>query len=368
MACYENIIGITHADCPCGNIAGRPTDYAVSNSGLYLSDLVGMQYLNSISDCFTGGEWDIATDSIREAITIFKADTNQLLMGLYRVKRSAYVGNIGETLAVENVQNGKLYRGLWLRVPRVKGGTLKIKNIGTLFSFTGSKTVELYRESVLVDTFALQTQQNQHKPNDVSFEIDMSNDYEQVVNYYLVYQHDPNAPARRNRLMCACGNNETMYGFEKEGKSCFNKNHSDAKNHWANWVAVNGFQANDLSSPNPTKGLLMNGLTIGVEIGCKISSVICNNQFDFETNPVSLAVALAVRYRAAIILASKVRSSTQLTRETFVNEDEFAYSIEKWEAGYKEKIDFIAANVDLTGNDCVVCKDFMEMKTNVIFS
>ena len=89
--CYNSIIGLTRTDCECyGTI---PDDAADSLSGLYIDELVGLSFIQSMTDCDNGN--DLFQNMVKardNAITSFQADTNALLLENFKMRRNPFKG------------------------------------------------------------------------------------------------------------------------------------------------------------------------------------------------------------------------------------------------------------------------------------
>ena len=89
--CYQDIIGLYNGDCDC--LDGRPLDYNVSDSGLYISDLLEPKFIDGLLNCDQGDSvWELM-EIVRDlAIRYFIADSNALLLQGNKLKRIPYKG------------------------------------------------------------------------------------------------------------------------------------------------------------------------------------------------------------------------------------------------------------------------------------
>jgi hypothetical protein len=82
---------------------------------------------------------------------------------------------------------------------------------------------------------------------------------------------------------------------------------------------------------------------------------------DFETNNLAAAMALAIQHKAASILASWIINSGNLNRVNMINTEQMIDDIKKWDKIYIDMVTFISEQVDTTINDCLICRDIIEM-------
>jgi hypothetical protein len=360
--CYQFIVGLSRTNCDCFDI---PADAEESLSGLYIDELESLQFIQTIQNCNFADLWTQMERARQIAVTTFQADTNALLMKGFKLKRQNFSGSIGRAIintAALNQTVGQYY-GMRIFCENVKSGVLVLKNINTIFSQTDTITLYIYNNlGDLIDTLTLNTVANKQTKNVVNIELPTHSPYVENLEYYLLYQASANQ-AKNNDLKCACGSfkpiYDTMHPYTK-------KNQVDRAYMWSNWVMVGGYHTSTLpefgttSVPN-IAGNNLYGLTIDVDIKCKISEVLCYESLDFESNNIAGAMAIAIQHKAAIILANWILGSGNLSRFTMVESEKLIEDINKWESTYKTMTNFISEQVDITINDCLACRDIYEM-------
>lgn len=361
--CFEYIIGLSRTNCECYTI---PADASESLSGLYLDELESLAVINSIKDCENGNDvWNQMEVARQIAITTFQGDTNALMMKNFKLRRNNFFGVIGRAVA-KNVMTqtiGQWY-GMRIYCANVKSGVMHIKNIGAMFSQTDTVLLHIYNNlgEEVVPPFFLQTLANKHQKNTVDIELPLHSAYIENLEYYLIYEVTANQ-ALNNDLKCNCG------GFKPE----FNTNkpyiyhHQNDRNYmWSQWVMAGGFHANTLPTfgtgtmPYATSNQLF-GLTLEVELKCKINEVLCYESLDFESNNLAVAMAMAIQHKAASIVGSWIINSGNLSRFTMINTEQLLADIAKWDKIYIDMITFISEQADITINDCLACRDVWEM-------
>ena len=368
--CYQSIVGLTRSDCAC--YTDVPDSAADSLSGLYIDELVGLSFVQSMTNCDNGNELFLNIEKARDsAITAFQADTNALLLQNFKVKRTPFYGGIGRNVDNNNIKiTDGSYLGARIYCNNIKSGVLYIKDIGTLFKTTGTVDLSIYNNiGDLVTQVTLTTEEGKHYQNPVSLELPLHNDYIDNLEYFFVYQYaSATMTPKINDIKCNCGSFKPVYNCSKP---YFNSKH-ESNYGWADWIMVGGINSASLpdftnySTSNAPNSLF--GLTFNIELRCKIGDVLCKQQLDFEGNPLAPAVALAIQHKAGEILGNWVLQSGNLSRFTMINTEQFIEDVKNFKATYNEMIKYIVDSVDITQNDCLACRDVYEMAKRGIFA
>ena len=368
--CYQRIVGLTRTDCEC--YENIPDDAADSLSGLYLDELVGLSFIQSITNCDNGNSlFDNMEKALDNAITSFQADTNALLLRDYKIKRNPYRGGIGR-----NVDNGNVklkdssYLGARWYCNNIKSGVAYIKDIGTLFHTTGTVDLTIFNNiGEVVHQVTLNTEAGKHVQNTIDLELPLHNDYIDNLEYFFVYQYDEaTMKPKINDIKCNCGSFKPVFNCQKP---YFTQKH-EANYGWADWIMVGGINTTtlpdftDFTTNNAPNALF--GLTFNVEFRCKIGEVLCKDQLDFEGNPLAPALALAIQHKAGEILGNWILQSGNLNRFTLINTEQFIEDVKSYKQTYIEMIKYIVESADITQNDCFTCRDVYEMAKRGIFA
>jgi hypothetical protein len=373
--CYEDIIGLYQGDCNC--LDGRPAYYNVSDSGLYISDLLEPKFIDGLLNCDQGDSvWELMEIVRNLAIRNFIADSNALLMKTSKLKRSPYYGGLGlSTYTKDLALQAGYYSGVRMISPLIKSGYLKIKKIGMLFNQTNVVNINIYdRNATLLYTLDLNTTANAHNINDVSVSITypvgateivlpLFDDYLDYIEYWFVYQLPAGMQPKNNSLYAcqSCLKSKPAWGdFYYSGK-----------HPWTNWINIGGFSTSglpDFMDANYSGSDYLNGMTFQVEMGCMVNEVFCKDALDFEGNTLAQAMAIAIQKLSAKLFVDKVQLSGNINWQRLINGEQLQKSKEEWQASYNEMISYIAENVNIDGNDCFECKDMIEMIKGGIMS
>lgn len=360
--CYEDIIGLSRTTCDCYDI---PSDASTSLSGLYIDELASLNSLQAITDCETGTDVFEQLRKARDlAIISFQADTNALLMQTNKLRRNNYKGAIGRGVAKNTISPtiGQYY-GIRLWCNNIKSGVLHLTSIGSMFTQTGTKTLYIYNNlGDLLHTITLSTLAGKQKQTVVDIELPLHSDYIENLEYFFIYESDANV-AMGNDLKCNCGGFKPVFNTHKP--YCYSSQ-NDRNYMWSQWMMVGGFHSVDLPDFDDcnlghTTTNLLYGLTIDVELKCLVNEVLCMDGIDFESNNLAGAMAIAIQNKSAVIVGNWIVNSGKLNRMTMINTEILIEDIKQWSATYVDMIKYIAAEADLTVNDCLVCKDILEM-------
>lgn len=367
-SCYDNIIGLARADCPCIE-AEPPAGYNTSTSGLFLADVPPFDALSGYEECGSGSVWDLMAKSREEAISTFIADTNSLLMRNFKPRRERFTGQIGEATGREAVESDKYYASLQIACNPLRGGRIKITHIGTLFHGAGTLDIAIYNSlNELVGEVEVEIL-NGWKLNLLETPIILPTyiDFDNKHEYYLTYEYNPDNKPRNNLIGCGCGGFVPWYDLERPmWKDAHPNNRA-----WANWIMVGGWTGNTLTDFDRVSGgsqMRGNGLAIQVELGCDIGQVLCNGSLDYDSDPFALSQAYAIRHKTSEIMASKLLASTDLNRMNMINREVLQALKREWNGQYSENVQYICQEAQLRQNDCLVCRDDNGLAVRTILS
>jgi len=368
--CLDNIIGLSPtAGTAC--VPAAPLGYNTSLSGLHLTGLTPLDELMGYGDCAGSDLWDLLTDARNEATSTLLADANALMLRHFAQRREMFRGSIGEGAASDTLVSAKAYAGLRIAANPVRGGVLKIKNISTLFSNTGTVTVWIYNAlNQLIATKICNTTANVVTSNaQTDITLPLSIPFSSATEYFLVFSRNNLNLPKVNRLGCGCGGFNPSFDLSQP---FWAKNRYIGTQAWANWLMFSAWEGDDLVSfhqcPSASSNTNMNGLLLEIETYCDTSELICNASKDFQRDPLALSLAYAVRYKAAELIADKMLTTTNLTRANVVNRDIWKAMRAEWNAKYQEYVTYISQNVPITQNDCLVCNDTFKISKQTMFA
>lgn len=366
--CYDNIIGLTRSECEC--YSNFPDDSDTSFSGLYLDELVGLSFVQSMTNCDNGDDLFTNMEKARaNAITSFQADTNALLLQNFRLNRNPYKGGIGRAQVTNNltVTTGN-YMGVRLYCDTVKSGTLTIKSIGTIFDANGTIDLTIYNNlNETIGTYTLNTVANTHTANAVDIELPLYNENSDHMEYFLLYQVGATPKPLGNDIKCSCGRFKPKFDCNHP---YFHDTHETTYG-WADWLMIGGMNKStlpDFDDCECSTTNLLYGLTLIVELRCNINETLCLDSMDFEGNPLAAAMAISILNKAGYNFGSWILASGNLNRFNMINTEQLATDMKVWNDTYVQMINYIAQSADITQNDCFACKDIYEMAKRGIFS
>ena len=369
MACYDNIIGLSRADCPCTDTEA-PTGFNTSLSGLYITDGEPFSQLGDWDNCSAGSSWDLLSRSREEAIATFTADTNSLLMRHFSPRREAFKGQIGEASGRETLDTTHTYAGARIACAGTDGGQIRITQIGTLFSASGTIALTVYNSlNTQVASRTLTVANGWHlntldTPITLPTKVAFSDRHE----YFFVYTYSAANKPKRNAINCGCGGFSPWYDI---GKPMWDTSAYTSGRAWANWVMAGGWTGDtltDFDRATESTTTALNGLAFQIETGCDISKILCNGSLNYTTDPFALSQAYAIRYKTWEILASKMLASGQLTRINVTNRDQLRALRQEWNQAYVENIQYIAQEASVHGNGCLTCRNVGALRVDTILS
>lgn len=360
-------------DCTCENV-GRPADYNVSNSGLFLDQFSNIRALINGAEC-DKTLWDILVSSRKAGVSQFVKDTNLLLSKKYRMKRRQVTGHVlGQIKSKDTITPTKNYAVISYVCANVKSGYMTFKNIGTIFEAAGAISLDLYNNvDGFLQTIPLNnTLVNKHAVTGVDITLPLHSKYVKNLEYYFVYQFDGANRPKDNQLDCGCGGWTPKYNLA----SPYFENIGTPKNApWSDYVMVGGGQINSLSELTEVDGLdgvTFNndfyGLTFEVSFNCIVNEVVCKDALDFEGNQLALGVAFAILYGTAANMAGQVLSSSLIEREVLVNTEDWELKQIEWTELYNQHVNTIVNNANIKANDCLECKDVIGMTRKGLFA
>lgn len=356
LSCFDYIVGLYPGDCQC--YTGRPSDFDESFSGQYISDLFEPKMINGLLNCDQGASiWELMEIVRALAIRNFIADANALLMKSAKLKRIPYKGGLGRASWTKNLTlPAGEYVGVRMRAADVRSGFLKIKKVGLCASANCATNLLVYdTNGTLISTIALTGVQDHNSITTLAtpLELPLHDEYLDFLEYFFILQ-PVGFSVKNNELTCNCEHHRPLWGGWGEYK----------KHLWAQWLQVGGWHDSvlpDFMNIN-TSGLnYMYGLTFDIELGCKINEVFCKDSLDFDSNTLAQAMAIAIKKESGALFVDKILTTTNLNRDIMSDREGLAAFKQEWKASYVEMITYIVSNLDLTANDCLECRDIIEM-------
>jgi len=372
-ACFENIIGLSRAECDC--VGAAPDGANVSQSGLYLDELdgVSLQMFEAKRDCGQGGIWDILERARENAIEETKAELMACLSANTDRRRQPGLSQIGDDKKVTSTNHAlrSAYHGVTLQTAKVKGGIFKVTAIGTAFkaaSNPGTITLNVYQRVSNVDgevpvaTYVLPTTGDRVVWTEIE-PLELSMDEFGLGNprYWFLYEPVEGLRAMDSRINCNCGGFKPSWNVNNPQYASPNQKGGML---WADWSMAAGTKGTNLDDrdewtvENATQGILLR-----VQFDCDESSSFCADAPDYVRDPIQKVIAHAVRFKAGANLMTALLSSTNINRYTMTAGEVLEENRRRYEKEFAARVlEYICPTLAEEGNinrygDCLKCKD-----------
>jgi hypothetical protein len=339
--CLQLAIGLTRVDPDC--VDDYVIDYSTSSSGLYLDELKGIDLLRFSE---LGGDTDVwqKMDNARNnAIVTFKVDLFREMSKYLEARHHPFSGNIGQTKWIGSTLLSN-YKGLKI-FSDVNGATIRIRGFNLMLETTETVTLEVWTEEEQLITYSLTSQAGKNKVNTLATPLELELDKE----YFFIYQS--NGKVLKNKLTCGCGGFKWCYSHEKP---CYSR----SRDNWTQWMMVAGIVGSDTSDLDSwSQSHYAHGLSIIADTRCNSFGIICNDGMDFQNDPISLSVAMAILYKSGEYLLDYILDSNEVNRYTLLSAETIDVNRLFFQSRYAEMVNYIAKEVDYNANDCWRCKD-----------
>jgi len=361
VSCFADIIGLTRT--PCSDYTGLSADYTTSDSGLFLDEIIPLSKFETILNCKVGENVFTFMEKARDnAIIDFRIDATTILTEYNKLKRRPFKGRIGKVKRDDTLSLtvGKYY-GLVLKCDDIVGGEILVSDIATMFDTTGTIDVLVYDNlNTLHGTYTVNTVADAVKENTIdTLTLPMHSDYVENLEYYFIFLYAANTPYD-NKILDACGSlcppattqSNKQFGFTNYLK--------------ASGVTLTGVA--DFSDLNPASDSRCFGLSLGLKMRCKVEEIWCYDEMDYIGDTLDMAMAKAVRLKAASNLVRDIALSENLNFETMIDGETLGDMDERWMGEYNEMIEFIVKNIDVQKTDCFECGREILMGSNTMWS
>lgn len=367
--CYDYIIGLSRTECTCSDPKENFTlDYNTSYSGLFIDELQPLSVLAGLEKC-EQDVWDVMDRSRENAIKTFVSDASREMIKFNQVRVQPWTGVLGRRTNTRDRALTTTHAGVHIYCKKIVGGSFTIKKFYTAFNFTGNVTVNVVDNlGNTWGTYVLNTTADTWVENDITdLELPLSSIHVDNVEYFIYYTRGANQP-RNNDLCCNCKNALTF----NPNRPCYLRGHDDAY-RWADSIMVGGFDTSDITkfediTFNYGGSNYMNGLNIEADMNCDFGLGLCDDDLNFESDPLAIATAYAILYKSAEYLADHIFSNKDLSYAKLVGRENLATEQASWILKYKEHIEYIGMNTDVTKTDCLTCKDNLQINKGTIFS
>lgn len=339
--CFEQIIGLTQANCPC--LTGKPDGYNVSKSGYFVDDLeygIPLPSIGSSADCGEGSIWDLMSRARQEAIRDFVADLSIMITQSNQKPTGSYFGPLANYKESHNstLTKVKKWAGAKYTPIKYKGSSMRLTELCGFFSSPGPVQVQIFSSLDLdnpINTYVIQAVKNRKSCFALPTPLDLPlSNNGQKVEYYFVYDSTNNKP-RNLKWDCGCGSKPQLYSYMKGG----------------------GFSIDDLSELAFVNGVneYTNGLYPVVQIGCDTTGWLCRD-WDYMTEPFARVMANTVMYYSIMKLAGFILNSSRINFYTLLKREELFGK----RASMRKKIEFnmnyLIDNIPPGASDCIDCR------------
>lgn len=365
QGCLDTAIGLSQTECDCFD-TGKPVDYNVSDSGLFLDEIDGLplNVIDAAADCTNGSVWDIMDRAKRDATILLKGDVNILLSKNVIPSRPFFYGNIGEPNPKGYNDPTGQYCGVTFLSDGIPSGSIRIKKLRLAINTTVAKTVYLYSslQDAPLGSWSVNCVQNQYSEVNVNITLPLTDGNACGVRYWFVYDKTGIKPMQ-TKLTCGCGNSSNALW---NGLNFLQHTMRIAKTayNWQYWLNVAGTHGNDLLHKTSwgCNSMYTHGIQLDVELECALSDVLCQN-LDYENNPAAIKLAEALRYKAGEKVINIIMSTGNINRYTLLDNESMWGRRNHYAKRYTETLAEAVAAMDLSRSGCYKCKPGMMVTT-----
>lgn len=355
-SCWDNIIGITRKSDICIDEVGIPIDYNISNSGLFIDELRGIN-LRLVQDLGTETDlWDRIEVSKENAIRAFQIDILNEVRKSNHSRIDLFKGNIGSQRYTKNLSVSNTYAGVRMYCNAIRGGYFHLTGINTIFGTTGQITVTVYNNlsEDAITSFTINTTANRVESNSIDLSLPLWNDEYDNLEYYFIYELTQTP--KDNQPTCNCGGVHWCFNVQNP---CFADGKA-TKDRWRQFAMVGGTQGDTISDrENWYTSKVMNGIVLIGQYQCNPIVYFCNEDQDFENNDYDIAVAYAILYKTGEFLMDEFLDTREITRYTALGLEVINNNREYYNSRYIEMINFLSSNIDINRFGCLKCKPSM---------
>lgn len=359
--CLDNIIGLSRSSCDCREF---PIDSETSISGLYLDGLPGitLKAFDSIEDCDEGNVWNILNLSRADGVAAFFTDLpTAMLQTKYDYYQEPFRGVVGNAkFNADKAPTGSLAGQVIYPLP-MKAGIMKMKRIGLIFNQAANFNLYIFSSSdpsTPIATYNVNSVQNKLEWFDLPspLELPMYEDGYEYVEYFIAYDYNGTYKPKNNGLVTGCGCN---YYYNRGKVKFANKNN----NRWRNFLMVAGTAGSSAQAVFNTTNFISsgNGLIFDMEISCQSKNFICD-QFDFENDANSQAMAYAVWYKSGAILIDRILASGNINRYTMSDRDRLLGVRNNYSKEYWNRIAYLVESLNVSDSGCYICKRILSVE------
>lgn len=360
--CLKYAIGLSRNECECFD-TDRPIDANTSDSDLFLDEVEGLELkvVDDLNDCSSGSLWNLMAWARQEAIYTVIAELTAAIQMRTKPRRDMFKGLIGEESYKNTRQMTTAMAGSSLLMAPVRGGTMMIRAIGTIFNAVDAFNVGIYGKDGLIQAVPVTTLANKVTWTELvdHIELPMRDRRTRYHRYDFVYQVDGSSSPKDNTVNCGCG-----------GTSSYNRMRplwESTKDPWSEWVLAAGIEGNDIDDRENWKySKYANGIILDVYFKCDSSLIVCDERMDYNSDPMAHVLAHTFRFKAAELLIGKILSSPDISVYTMSNREQYAANKEFFIEKSNSRIAYLAQEMSRNeflnrNSDCLTCKTVMSI-------
>lgn len=338
--CFQYIFGFTRSEDQCVN--DYDASYSLSDSGLYMDELQGTSL--RILDAVGGKDsiWEMMERARQNGINAFKTDIFAELLKYNEYRREKFTGEIGHRRFTQVISK-TTYHGMRI-YSDIRGGVFTLRGVTLNLNSTEAVNLLIYDDFELLHTVALTSSAAKPQYNAITpIDLDLNG------NYYFIYA--PVGTPYNNKMTCGCGGYRWCFNTEKP---CYNA----SKDNWTLWCMAGGIRGTD-PTERDTWGVSQDamGLRLHGEFKCDAMNMLCSDASDFENNEIDSAIAWAILYKSAEFLTYDIKNSGEVSRYVLIGADDvLSTNMAYYSERYAALINFIAANIEPSRNECLKCK------------
>lgn len=369
--CLDHIIGLSRTACTCFD-DDKPYDAATSTSGRYLDETEGLSLnmAEAAADCEQGNMWEMLEKARSNAILNFKSDLMARMLSLYKHRRKAFSGLIGQSDYKNTLNITSIYAGVQLQMANIIGGQMNIRRIGLIFDSSDTFPIYVYDNLTqsYIESYSVTTVANTLTWFELpaSLTLDMNNSGSSHPRYWIIYPTGSYKP-KDNRASCGCGGAHYKYYWNTE----YPKYTPFEKYRWSEFMMLTGTSGDDITLDGRSSwstSQYLNGIILDASFSCKVQDLICVDEIDFSTNEIAASMAGAIQYRAGAILVDNILASGNINRYTMTDRERLMGKKNTYMKEYLDRLEWIAQNININANDCLACDDFNDIMKIAILS
>lgn len=372
LDCYKYAVGKSRTTCECFD-DDKPSDYAISESGLYLDELEGLNliYPKNAEDCGRGNLWEMMAKAGEEGAMYWRTAVMNYIGGRTVRKRNYFSGVIGDD-RTNNTKTTltKNFAGWTWKASTVRGGFQRIKRFGVFFESATPIDLILYDNESDTPIGTWNVTPTAGKVNwftlPTPVTLSLVREVPRPKQFWLVYATAGVSRPIHHRITCACGELNKLNQW-CDNPSFANLSTPQARYNWLEWVTVTGTTGDLITKrdDNWTHQNLAYGLMIDCEFICNTNDILCKDILDFDNDEIAMVQAYGLRYAQGEKLTDMILSSTKLNRFTMLEREAMYGKRNHFKKEMDTRAQYVAAKltepqrINLI-NDCFTCKNKMQ--------